>query len=500
MDAIKSAIIGASLIALWYFFSRSKANRIAHQQGCEPPPKYPHKDPFFGLDYILGTHFDMPSISHNHLRYGNTFQTNLMGGVQLNTCSPQNARSIIGLNKQWGVESLRLPGMDLFCGKGIITSDGTQWEHSKDLLKYMFRTTNIVKFSAVDLAVEDLLQRIPNDGTTFLHTATHFLLGFSALSETRDSENIFGDVESFTNDFHDSMFLCGMRIVLGFFRFLIPRRKFEKAFKSSHQFLDFYINRAFDTKRSRESENGPDSDQKSTSLIEGLVYQTNDKIEIRNQTLQMLMAASDTVSILLSNSTFLLSRNPQVWKDLRAESLSRSSEALTVQTLNAPGLLRNVLFEGILLSLTSYRLLKVKALRLYPVFPVLGRVALVDTTLPVGGGSAGNSPIFVPSGTRADVSFYTMFRDKSIFGPDADQFVPSRWETLKPDQWEFLPFGRGPRVCVGRKNALLEASYVLMVLAGKFARIESRDDKDYKAHMKLTCGNGNGCKVALFEN
>lgn len=106
-----------------------------------------------------------------------------------------------------------------------------------------------------------------------------------------------------------------------------------------------------------------------------------------------------------------------------------------------------------------FNCLHVAALRLYPVFPILGRVAIVDITLPTG----------------------------------------DRWESIRPDQGDFLPFGRGPRACIGRERTLLEASYVLIIMARKFKRIESRDERDYKAEMKLTCGNGNGCKVALFE-
>jgi cytochrome P450 len=308
---------------------------------------------------------------------------------------------------------------------------------------------------------------------------------------------MYGNVESFTRDFHDSMFYCGMRIVLGRLRFLIPRRRIERAFKSSHQFLEFHIDRALANQRDQETHEEPEG----ASLIEGLVQQIDDKIEIRNQALQTLMAASDTISILLSNTIFLLSRHPEIWKKLRLEILSTSPETPTIESLNAPGLLRNVLFEGtpILVSVLIKCLHFVVALRLYPVFPILGRVALVDTTLPDGGGPLGTSPIFVRAGTRADVSFYTIFRHESVFGPDADQFVPSRWEIIKPDQWAFLPFGRGPRSCMGREKALLEASYVLTVMARTFERIENRDDRDYKAEMKLTCRNANGCKVSLFK-
>jgi cytochrome P450 len=43
-----------------------------------------------------------------------------------------------------------------------------------------------------------------------------------------------------------------------------------------------------------------------------------------------------------------------------------------------------------------------------------------------------------------------MHRRKDIYGTDADEFRPERWETLRP-HWGYLPFSGGSRVCVGRE-------------------------------------------------
>jgi cytochrome P450 len=45
---------------------------------------------------------------------------------------------------------------------------------------------------------------------------------------------------------------------------------------------------------------------------------------------------------------------------------------------------------------------------------------------------------------------YAMHRDEATFGPDPDEFVPERWENLRPG-WGYLPFNGGARSCVGRK-------------------------------------------------
>jgi len=69
---------------------------------------------------------------------------------------------------------------------------------------------------------------------------------------------------------------------------------------------------------------------------------------------------------------------------------------------------------------------------LYPVVPGNGRTALVDTTLPVGGGPDGKSPIFIKAGQQVNYQVYVMHRRKDLFGEDASEFKPERWEKLRP--------------------------------------------------------------------
>jgi hypothetical protein len=160
-----TVVLGTGLLILYYLWSSWKERQVAHQQGCEPPAKYRHKEPF-GFDYVLGTHFDISSVERHHHRYGKTYQTRFLGSILMNTCDSQNVQAIVQFNKTWGVGPLRYPGMDIFCGKGIITADGSAWEHSRGLLKNMYRTNNIVHFPTLDTAVDDLFSHLPPEGTT----------------------------------------------------------------------------------------------------------------------------------------------------------------------------------------------------------------------------------------------------------------------------------------------------------------------------------------------
>lgn len=108
-----------------------------------------------------------------------------------------------------------------------------------------------------------------------------------------------------------------------------------------------------------------------------------------------------------------------------------------------------------------------------------------------------------------------MHRRTDIYGPDALEFKPERWETLRPG-WGYLPFNGGPRICLGRMSLLLlvtasyastnrvseqfaltEASYATVRLMQRFRTIESRDPHPWTELLTVTCSSKYGAKVAL---
>ena len=126
------------------------------------------------------------------------------------------------------------------------------------------------------------------------------------------------------------------------------------------------------------------------------------------------------------------------------------------------------------------------------------RLCLKDCTIPTGGGADGKSPIFVPRGTQVSVNFGAMQRDRDIWGEDAEEFRPERWENVKLG-WHYIPFSGGPRVCPGQQLALAECSFVLFRLLREFERIENRDPvREYVEQSRLTTESRNGVKIAFM--
>ncbi|WYZ38108.1 hypothetical protein EsH8_III_000022 [Colletotrichum jinshuiense] len=83
---------------------------------------------------------------------------------------------------------------------------------------------------------------------------------------------------------------------------------------------------------------------------------------------------------------------------------------------------------------------------------------------------------FFPPGTVLSVPSYTMHHSKEIWGPDAEEFRPERWESLTPRQKNaFIPFSYGPRACVGRNVAEMEMKLIVATWARRY-RVELRQD------------------------
>ncbi|KAF7902617.1 hypothetical protein EAF00_002520 [Botryotinia globosa] len=493
-----SLILAGLLSILLYVVVIRRANKfktLNHQHGCEHPVTYPHIDPFFGLDLKLQEigqslkYQGIPFMSNLHTKYGKTIWLNNLGTSDIRTIDSENLQNAWSTNNSdWGYQPYRLPVMGPFCGRGFITTDNEEWQKARVLLRPTFSKANISDLSPFIALSKAFFQGIPQDGHTtidlqtplaslFVGTSMKFILG---VTPRPGADGRSDEVAAFLKAFQKSFIGMGLSFMLGPLQFLIPKSMKYEAYKEVQSYLDSLI----ETEISAENEASGSHFNGSNprSLLQGLIKETDDRIEIRDNALQGMMAVQDTTPVLLSNTLFLLSRNPKVYDRLRDEvqSLDLEESQHLYDKLRCLSFLHNVINES---------------LRLFPIFPALARISLTDTTLPKGGGKDGNSPIYVPKGTKLWANFYGLHHIESVFGPNIELFDPDRWYSIKPSPWEYMPFGGGPRACVGQNKALVEASYMLAKFAQLYKRIESRDSRDWAGQRKLTASNANGCKV-----
>jgi cytochrome P450 len=181
-----------------------------------------------------------------------------------------------------------------------------------------------------------------------------------------------------------------------------------------------------------------------------------------------MMAGRDTTAALLGWSLVRLALHPEIFSSLRATILRDFPDADSPPTFA---------------QLKSCRPLQhflQEVLRLHTTVPVNNRLCVKDTTLPLGGGPDQKSPIAIRAGQLVVFSVYAMHRRGDIWGEDALEFRPGRWEEKAGSQarspWAFLPFLGGPRVCLGQQFALTEAAFLLVRLLREFDGVEAGDE------------------------
>ncbi|KAJ5383414.1 hypothetical protein N7517_001325 [Penicillium concentricum] len=174
--------------------------------------------------------------------------------------------------------------------------------------------------------------------------------------------------------------------------------------------------------------------------------------ELTAEALTQLIAGSDTTSNTLTGVFYWLLRTPGVLQKLQAELdtvIPSPTDQVYFQSVKDLPYLKACMNEGMRIHSTS-------ALGLPRVIPFNGPA--VDI--------CGHK--FEP-GTVLSVPSYTIHRLESIWGADSNQYRPERWESLTLDQKKaFVPFGHGPRSCVGRNVAEMEMTLALASLARRY--------------------------------
>ncbi|QKX63145.1 uncharacterized protein TRUGW13939_10314 [Talaromyces rugulosus] len=481
----------ASLLV--YVLSRHSAVRKAQiQKGCHPVRQYPRKDPILGLDYVIESvrafrqHRFLATLQHRHKTTGTTFGIRVFRSRGIFTIDPKNIQAILSTRfKDYSLGN-RSTVMGPLLGRGIFVTDGPEWAHSRALLRPHFVKDQLVNLSSLEGHIRSLLGCIPDDRQVDLQelflrftldTTTDFLFGNSADSLAgggTEEEREFGEAFRLAMDDITLQFRMGP---FSAFRRVDP--KVKAAYRTCRTYVDIFVDRAI-AKREKYADM-TEKGGKRDCFLDELATTTADREKMRDELLSILLAGRDTTASLLSSLFHVLARRPDVWQKVRREAAGLKGKAPTYAALQTMKYAKHVINE---------------VLRLYPPVPNNRRVAVRDTVLPRGGGPDGDFPVFVPKGSLVLYSVYAMHRHVDLFGQDAEEFRPERWDTTRCS-WEYLPFNGGPRTCLGQQYALTEALYVLLRFAQVFQSIETQDTTPWTESLTLTVCSANGVHVTM---
>ncbi|KAL8725263.1 MAG: hypothetical protein Q9166_007465 [cf. Caloplaca sp. 2 TL-2023] len=475
-------ILGGALVCymLYYIYWQltvgAHRRRVIQEHGCRSvknnPELNPWKDTFFGWTQLLamiraGKQQKLLEFSRGRfLRHGYTIHLKIAFNDMIFTTEPDNVKTMLATSfKDWHLPDRRKAALEPLFGAGIFTTDGTAWQHSRELLRPNFLRNQIADLAIFETHVDHLIKAIPRDGSTVdlselffrltIDSATEFLFGESTncLAPGASSER----AREFANAFNRSQEAAGSAARnLPIVAKLFWSSSVGKDIKYVHQFVDHYVKLGLEWRKKQDVEKSASKTGERYIFLYELVKAIQDPVRIRSELLNILLAGRDTTANLLTNIWFVLAKRPDIWAKLRQEVDALSGEQPTFEQIKDMKYLRYLMNES---------------------------------------GLDGKSPIFIPAGKTVGWNLYTMHRREDLFGADAEEFKPERWETLRPG-WEYLPFNGGPRICIGQQFALTEASYTTIRLMQEYKDIESRDPEPWKELITITC-SGQAAKVAL---
>jgi cytochrome P450 len=171
-------------------------------------------------------------------------------------------------------------------------------------------------------------------------------------------------------------------------------------------------------------------------------------VELRDVVKGLILGGRDTTGVSIMWSLYEISKNPDVEAKLREECKEFPTDD-PVAFYNA---IRKAKYIDAVVRET---------IRLYSPVPLDARKALKDDVMPDGS--------FVGAGWVVCFAPYAMGRDTAQWGPDACEWKPSRWlegELAKkePSPFVYSMFQAGPRICLGKDLALLEAKSCVALL------------------------------------
>jgi cytochrome P450 len=360
---------------------------------------------------------------------------------------PEHLRHVLAQRRQNYVKGIGYQPFRQLVGSGLLTSDGDFWQRQRRLMQPPFTPYGVRHFADAMVSVTDATRQRwrtvvgrPIDVRAEMQQLALSILGVTMFGDDlgRNSAQARAAIE-FSMQFISHRGAHGLAMPLA-----VPLPN-HRRFRSALQTLDAFIYRLIDERR-----RAPDATPDLLSILlqarDAETGATMTEQQLRDELMTMFIAGHETTAGVLSWTWYLLSKHADVEQRLHAELADvLGGRAPTLDDVPRLAFTRAILDE---------------AMRLYPPVWVFPRSAVDDDE--IGG-------YRIPRGSMLLLSPYITHRLPDLWD-NPERFDPERFLPGRPPQpgFTFVPFGDGPRTCIGSHFAVLEMQLVLATLAQRY--------------------------------
>jgi cytochrome P450 len=356
--------------------------------------------------------------------------------------NPEFAKHVLADNAANYHKGIGLVEAKRAIGDGLLTSDGELWRKQRKMIQPVFQAKRIAQQAGViadeaGLLVERLRRHEGCGPIDIMHEMTGLTLGVLGRALLDADLGVFDGVgHSFEAVQDQAMFEM---VSLGKVPMWVPLPK-QLRFRKARQNLEHVVDALV---ADRVARTDGDGDDVMSRLISSTGLEPDPSVgrqRMRDELVTLLLAGHETTASTLGWTFYLLDKHPQIWQRLHEEAVEVLGD-------------RPPTYED-LHRLTYTSMVVEEVMRLYPPVWILPRLAQAADE--VGGYS-------VPAGADVVVSPYTMHRHRDYWD-DPERFDPDRFDpnrVANRPRYAYIPFGAGPRFCVGNNLGMMEAVFVI---------------------------------------
>jgi cytochrome P450 len=332
-------------------------------------------------------------------------------------------------------------------GEGLLTNEGDSWLRQRRLAQPVFHQKKISGYGAVMVDYTQRMLESWQDGETRDIHADMMRLTLSIVMKTIFNSDVDdGEAQTVAHALDVAMNWFDSKRSQGYLVWEWFPRPENIHYRQAIAQMDETIYSIIQQRRNSKEDPGDLLSMLMNARDEEDNSQMSDK-QLRDELATLMLAGHETTANALSWTWMLLSQHPEVRTKLQ-EELSQVLGGRSPGIADIPQLPY------------TERVVK-ESMRLYPPVSIFGREAVSDAQI---------GEVTIPKGCIILISQWVMHRNPRYFdNPEA--FEPDRWENdleKKLPRGVYIPFGDGPRVCIGKGFALMEAVLLLATISQHF--------------------------------